>query len=118
MFNKLTKIHWILIITLLFCLLVQTKEYFTTCDSNNFTNKCKKELKSSIFGVRSNAKFKNFVFQENKNCNKEGESTCSSNEYCNFNTTSIKCEVKPDESILNMFLQKKTDDTNFSLTGY
>ena len=118
MFDKLTRVHWILIIVLLFCILVQTKEYFTPCESNNFTNKCKKDLKDSIFGIRSKPKFKNFLFQENKICNKEGESTCSSNEYCKFDDQEIKCKVKSEDEILNLFLEKKTNDNTFALTGY
>ena len=113
MLERLTKLHWLLIFVIAFCLFAETKEYF--CGNNGITSKCEKEIKNKVFGVRGKNKFKNFTFQINKKCNLLGQSDCTTNRYCEYKD---KCTVKSDEAILQIFNNELDSNINFKLSGY
>ena len=118
MFKNFTKIHWIFIGVLLFCILIQTKEYFDI-PSTGLTSTIEDNIKSHVFGnVRPKVKFQNFVYQTNKICdslNVTGKDSCVANEYCQYTD---KCIVKSDTDVLIELNNKINQDNTFSLDGY
>ena len=115
-FKNFTSLQLILIGVIILFVLMKTKEHYDIPVSG-LTNTLRNDIKSYVFGIRSKAKFKNFIFRTNKDkCNILGKNDCDISEYCSYDNN--KCNIKNDDDILNILNDKINETPSFKLSGF